>query len=202
MTANSKKNLIITLTCLALIFGCEECFRRKLGGFAGSYPFVEYWDINATEKEIIKAIEEIKIENPDLQPPNQKELTSIRSVDYDYGSDEMIQYMEKYLKDSLTPKPPMTKNNTKSAYWLYIDFYYKSTNQVVHTWTRPDSEGKNPVTTFALVSFSKYDNPYDYKLINRDFWYVANKIEISKFQKTIVDKIQERIDKNRQNSIK
>jgi hypothetical protein len=200
MNVNTKKYLILILTCFTLVWGCEECVRRKIGGFGGSYPFVEYWDIKATEKEIVKAIVELKTENPDLQPPNQKELTSTREISYDGDSEEYKQYFEKSLKDSSTPKPPMTKSNSKAEYWLYIDFFYKNSNEVVHTWTRPDFD--STITTFALVSISKYDNPYDYKLINRDYWYVANKMEINKFKKTIVDRIQEKIDKNRLNSTK
>ena len=188
MTTKTKKYLLITLTSFLFLWGCEELFRRKIGGFAGSYPFVEYWDLKATESEITDAIIELKKEIPSLQPPYSKALVPTRTYDYDWGTDEMKNYLELSLKDSTLPMPPLTKSNSKSDYWLYIDFYYPDTKEIVHTWTRPDFDPT--VTTFALVSIGG-------KLINRDYWYVANKMEINKFEKTIVDRIQEKIDKKR-----
>jgi hypothetical protein len=195
MTNNRIKYLLIFLTVFLFFWGCEELFRRKIGGFAGSYPFVEYWDLKATEAEVIDAIVELKGENRNLQPPNQKEFFNPRNVDYDWGTGEMKRHLELSLKDSTLPLPPMTKSNTKSDYWLYIDFYYPDTKEIVHTWTRPDFD--TTVTTFAFVSLSKIDNPTDHRLINRDFWYVANKRQISKFKSTFVDKIQDKINKRR-----
>ncbi len=195
MTSRMNKKIVIFLTLFLLLWGCEEFFRRKIGGFAGSYPFVEYWDLKASESEVIEAIVELKKENPELQPPNQKELFQPREVDYDWGTDEMKKYLELYLKDSTLQLPPMTKSNTKSEYWLYVNFYYPDTKEIVHTWTRPDFD--TTVTTFAFVSLSRLENPTDRRLINRDFWYLANRRQISKFSSTFVDKIQEKIDKRR-----
>jgi hypothetical protein len=169
--------------------------RRVIGGFAGSYPFVEHWDINAPEAEVIEAIKELKKENPSLQPPNQTELTSQRDTGYNWNTLEMIEYKEKLLKDTLTPLPERTYGNTYTDYWLYVDFYYADTKQVVHTWTRPDFD--STVTTFAFVSISSLDNPQDSKLINKDFWFIANKQQINKFKKLIVDRINARIDRRK-----
>ena len=169
--------------------------RRIIGGFAGSYPFVEYWDIDAPEAEVIEVIKELKKEDPSLQPPNQTELTSKRDTGYNWSTIEMIEYKEKLLKDSLTPIPEHNYGNTYTDYWLYVDFYYPDTKQVVHTWTRPDFD--STVTTFAFVSISSLDNPQDSKLINKDFWFIANKRQINKFKKLIVDKIKARIDRKK-----
>lgn len=153
----STKQILIGLFCFFLLFwGCEEFLRRKIGGFAGSYPFVEYWDFKVTEPELIEIIEEVKMENPQLQPPGNTSLTTGRH-----------------------------------SYWFYINFYYSDTKEVVHTWTRPDFDSTK--TTLALVSFSEIDNPQERKLINRDFWYVANKMEISKFERLILERIKEKV---------
>ena len=195
MTSKTKKFVVIILTGFLFFWGCEEVFRRKIGGFAGSYPFVEYWDLKATESEVIDAIVELKKENPDLQPPNQKELFFPRKVDYDWGTDEMKKHLELSLKDSILELPPLIKSNSKSEYWLYINFYYSDTKEIVHTWTRPDFD--TTITTFAFVSLNSINNPTNHRLINRDFWYVANNTQIIKFKSTFVYKIQEKIDRRR-----
>jgi hypothetical protein len=73
--------------------------------------------------------------------------------------------------------------NTKSDYWLYKDFYYSDTGEIVHTWTRSDVD--STTTTLALVSLND-------RLINRDYWYLVNKMEISKFKARIVGRIQDK----------
>lgn len=195
MNRKTKRILIIISCCFFFVWGCEEFMRRVIGGFAGSYPFVEHWDVNAPEAEVLEVIKELKQEDPSLQPPNQPELTSKRDTGYNWNTIEMIEYKEKLLKDSLTPLPEHNYGNTYTDYWLYVDFYYADTKQVVHTWTRPDFD--STVTTFAFVSISSLDNPQDSKLINKDFWFIANKRQINKFKKLIVDRIKARIDRKK-----
>lgn len=187
MKTKAEKYIVTFFACFLLFWGCEELLRRKIGGFAGSYPFVEYWDLKATEEEVLEAIKVVKQENPSLQPPYQEELVPMRNSEYDWDSPEMIEYNKRFDLDSLTPLPPKTKANTKQGYWLYVDFYYNDTGETVHTWTRPSFDGK---TTFALVSLND-------RLINRDYWYLANKREIKKFKTRIVDKIQDKIKQKR-----
>ena len=182
MISKAGKYFYIIVLIFLLFWGCEEFLRRKIGGFAGSYPFAKSWDLNATEEEVINAIVELKKQNHDLQPPKEKELYFPRSMEYDYGSDEMIKFLVMKAKDSTLPLPPMTKSNTRSEYWLHINFYYKDTNEILYTWTRPAVD--TTMTTFALVSIGD-------KYINRDYWYLANKLEIRKFRKNVVDKLEE-----------
>lgn len=197
MNRRTKRILIISTICFLVLFAGEEFFRRVIGGFAGSYPYVEYWDINATEAEVIDAIKELKNEDHSLQPPNQVELTVKRDTGYIWTSDEMIEYKEKLKKDSLTPLPEQNYDNYYHDYWLFIDFYYADTKEVVHTWTRPEFDSN--VTTFAFYSLSD-ENRDNERLINKDFWYWANKSQISKFKRTIVDRIQAKIDKKKSGS--
>ncbi len=196
---NRNNNIIILLAAFLSIWGCEEFVRRKIGGFAGSYPFAESWDIHATEDEVIAAIVELKRENPSLQPPNEEELYFPRKMDYDWGSDEMKDHLHRSiaLKDSTLPLPPMTKSNTTSGNWLFIHFYYSGTKEIVYTWTSPEY-GDTTITTFAFVSLRNIDNPKGTrKLINRDFWYLANKWQIHKFKTTVVDRIKEIVARKR-----
>ena len=71
-----KKIIIIIVCGFLLLFVAEEFFRRVMGGFAGSYPFVESWNIAAKEEDVIKAIEELKNENPGLRPPGDSSFRS------------------------------------------------------------------------------------------------------------------------------
>jgi hypothetical protein len=89
----------------------------------------------------------------------------------------MKEYLEKLKADSLTPLPEKNFDNYYHDYWLYVNLYYPDTQEIVHTWTRPDFN--QSVTTFAFVSLSSLENPTEYCLINRDFWYIANKREIN-----------------------
>ncbi|HEY0220979.1 MAG TPA: hypothetical protein VGC58_02020 [Candidatus Paceibacterota bacterium] len=172
--------------------------RRVIGGFAGSYPFVESWDINAPEEEVLEAIKELKKEYPSLQPPNQKELISKRDTGYNWDTIEMIKYKEKRVSDSLTALPEHNDSNSFADYWLYVDFYYADTRQVIHTWTRPNID--NAITTFAFVSISNLDNPQNSKLINRDFWFIANKLQINKFKRLVVDRIKAKVDQRKRST--
>ncbi len=195
MNPKAIRILIIISCCFVFIWGCEEFMRRVIGGFAGSYPFVERWEINGPEAEVIKVIKELKTEDPSLQPPNQTELTSKRDTGYNWNTIEMIEYKEKLLKDSLTPLPEHNYGNTYTDYWLYVDFYFADSKQVVHTWTRPNFDSTR--TTFAFVSISSLNNPQDSKLINKDFWFIANKRQINKFKRLIVDRIKAKIDRKK-----
>jgi len=186
---------VLLVFCFLFLFATNEFLRRKIGGFAGSYPFVESWDIQASEREVIDAIKELNKVNPNFQTPNNIEFISKRDTGYIWTSYEMQEYLKKLKTDSLLPLPEKNYDNYYHDYWLYVNLYYPDTKEIVHTWTRPDFD--TSITTFAFVSLSKIDNPTDFRLINRDFWYIANKRQISRFKLTFVDKIQEQIDKKR-----
>lgn len=197
MRNKAVKYFALALIGFLSLWGCEEFFRRKIGRWAGSYPFVETWRFNGTEAEVITAIVELKTEHPEFQPPDEVKLFLPRTIEYDWGSEEMKAYLELAVYDSTLPLPPMSSSNTKEdSYWLYIDFYYPDTKEIVHTWTRPTVD--TTTTVFAFVSLAT-TNSVEYKLINRDFWYLANKHQIKKFKTTFVDRIQVKIDEKKLN---
>jgi|JI6StandDraft_1071083.scaffolds.fasta_scaffold279399_1 hypothetical protein len=187
-----KKTFIIFTICFFCVWGCEEFLRRKLGGLAGSYPFVESWEINAPEREVLEAIIILKKQMPELQPPSIKMLIGKRDTTYGWKSDSLfIDYVIKLETDSLAIAP-IDSNKITTDYWLHVAFYYKETNEIVYTWTRPDVMDSSK-TTLALIGFSIADDSTDYRLINRDFWYLANKMQIHKFKKTILQPILDKI---------
>ena len=155
-----KKISIILIGCFLFLWGCEELLRRKIGGFAGSYPFVESWVLDIPEDELIQIIRELKLKNPELKPPFDSVLTGERH-----------------------------------SYWFFTKFYYPDSKEVVHTWLRPDHDTTK--TTLAFYSLTDSDSPNEHRLINRDFWYLANKSEIRKFEKTIVEPLRVEIRKKK-----
>ncbi len=202
----TKKILLGLLCGFVLLFAAQEIFRRCIGGFAGSYPFVAYWDLNINEADLIEIIKEVKTEDPSLQPPNQKTLAYGRDSGYVKESMQMEIYRDELKKDSTAKLPNHDQSNSYgneangwTDYWYYIDFYYPDTKEIVHTWTRPDRN--KSVTTFALISFSPLNDTASFKLINRDFWYLANRQQISKFEKIILDRIQQKINDRKKSGI-
>lgn len=194
MTRKTKKILIVLFCLFLIIWGAEEFSRRIFGGFAGSYPYVESWEIYGSEKEVIEVINELKQEDVSLTPPHKKEFPKQRDTGYNWNSIEMFEYKKKLAIDSLTPIPEHSYENTYSDYWLYFDFYYSDTKETVHTWTRPKNSN---VTTFAFIGISSGDSQENYNYINKDYWYLENKKQIRKFKQRFVDKIIKRISERK-----
>lgn len=157
----TKKVLLVLIGGGLLLWGSEEFLRRKIGGFAGSYPFVESWVLDVSETELIQIITEMKEKHPNLQPPFDTTLIGERH-----------------------------------SYWCFIKFYYPDSKEIVHTWVRPNYDTTK--TTLAFYSLTGSESPNKHRLINRDFWYLANKNEIRKFEKTIVDPLKTEIIKKKQ----
>jgi len=187
--------VFITLVAFLLFWGCEEFFRRKIGGFAGSYPYVEYWEINASEIEIIEAIKALNQNNINFKPPKNINFISERDTGYKWHSTEMLEYLDKLQTDSLKPLPEKNYNNYHHDYWLHINLYYPDTKEIVRAWTRPNFD--TTITTFAFHSLSRVNVPSDFRLINKDFWYIENKRQIRKFRRTFVEKIKEQLEKKK-----
>ena len=188
---------IIVLLGFLFLFGANEFSRRQIGGLAGSYPFVESWEIKASEREVIDAIKGLNKVNANFNPPGNIEFISKRDTGYNWTSLEMQAYTKKFNLDSLTALPEKNDDNYYHDYWLYVTLYYPDTKEIVNTFTRPGLD--TTITTFAFESLNKIDNPTKFRLINRDFWYLDNKRQIKKFKELIVDKIQAQIDRKRKN---
>jgi len=177
--------IVILIVSFLCIWGCEEFYRRKIGGIGGSYPFVESWQINYPESEVLKAISELKDSNQ-----------IIGRYVYDWQTSEMVNYEAQLKKDPSIPLPEHTDRNSTKMYWCFINFYYSDTKETVLAWTRPDVTDSS-ITTLALVGFDKLNDSTDYRLINRDFWYVANKLEIRKFKNSILNPILDKLKESK-----
>ena len=142
---------------LLLIWGAEEFMRRKIGGFAGSYPYVESYEFNVPQVELNRLIEEVKNEHPDLRPLSDSSYTS--------------------------------------SYWYYVSFRYKDTDELVRAWTREEYRDSSSAT-LAFIGLNPGPGYTDLRLINRDFWFLANKRQITKFKREIVERIEAKISKH------
>ena len=58
-----KKISLIVISLILLISG-YELLRRHVGGFAGSYPFAESWEVKMTMAEIEHNLEKLHEKNP------------------------------------------------------------------------------------------------------------------------------------------
>lgn len=198
-----KTFLTIALISAGLFFVWTGFLWRIFGcSFAGSYPCVETWDLKVKEKDLIQIIQDIKREYPELRPPDTNWKDG-RTKNWDSTD---LQALEMYNKD-LSPQ---------YSYWYHIEFYYQDTKEIVHTWTRPDYDSS--LTTFAFVGISSYkiksnpttdslrikllpensqavDDNIDFKAINRDFGYFANKRQVWKFETNILNLIRQKISK-------
>ncbi len=196
---------VVLLLCFSVFFIANEIHRRFISGFSGSYGFVEYWDFDVKESDLIEIIEDLKKEDYTLQPPVKPRHKLGRGSGF-YDKDALMEEHYQELESDSTAKPPEhnernsfgNSENGWKNYWYFIDFYYSDTKQIVHTWTRPIDER---TTTFALISFSKINYSDEVKLINRDFWYLANKLEIKKFEKNIVNRIRQKLEQRNKSGI-
>ncbi|MEI6950357.1 hypothetical protein V9K67_24460 [Paraflavisolibacter sp. H34] len=197
MLYKRKQIVIILLLFFLLLWGCEEYCRRVIGGWSGNFSFAEVWTLDATEKEVIEVIKELKKENPSLRPPTEIDPKYVRDSGYIEESLDMLVYREQ-LKTNPTLKPPphRPENSFGSAktsfrdFYLHVYFYYSDTKEVIHAFTRPDSDSINTVFGFYSISDESHNNE---RYINADFWYLANKKQIKKFKKLILNPIKVKI---------
>ncbi|HEY0029779.1 MAG TPA: hypothetical protein VGC65_03385 [Bacteroidia bacterium] len=177
---------ILLLIALSLFFlWTGYLWKFFSSGFAGSYPAVETWSLPVSEEKLIEIIKQIKTEHPELQPPLDTEQTTGRTKNWD--STELVQPVDWSL---MSPQ---------YSYWYFITFYYSDTNENVYTWIRPNNDTTS--TTIALIALATHIDSLtpiheiktDYKSINKDYGYFANRREISKFKDEILELIEEKI---------
>ena len=108
-----------------------------------------------------------------------------------YAKEEDVIQAIKEIKNENLNLRPAKDTSFRDSYWYHVDFYYTDTKQTVHAWTRP---GINEFTTdLAFVSLSSSDTSEENKLINKDFWFLANRREINKFKTLVVNKLEKKL---------
>ena len=128
----------------------------------GSYPFVETYELNHSEANVIQAINKFKTDNPDFIVPKVK-INNTGTFD-----------LPGERKDSLD-------------HWYHVYFYFKKENLIIYTWTRPVTKNK---TTFAFVSINKGLSIGNWQDINHDLSSSENDRLIQIFETEILKPIQ------------
>jgi hypothetical protein len=161
-----KRNNIKIFGCLTAVIG----FILFICVFAwtmapGSYARAETYEFDIPEDSLIAIIEEVKNENPDIN--------LIKEVNIQNGKNFKL----------------IDGRSDELDYWYSIYFYYPDKNEILHTWTRPNSERS---TTFAFVGINSGLSLGNWKTINESFWWWKNKPDVEEFENRILNKIKEK----------
>lgn len=131
---------------------------------AGSYECVQTWNFKVTETNLIKIIQEIKNEHPELKVPNDVDPSFER---YEYWCKFTF-----YYKDTNQDIFTWSRPNEDSLYTTFA---------LIAVSTHIDS-----LTPYDKIIL-------DRKEINRDYEYFENRKEIEKFEGRIINLIEEKI---------
>ena len=159
-----RKSLIrssIVVTSLSMCIFQYSC--SSVAG--GSYPYAETYKLKFSEQKVIDAIKMFKNDHPELLVPK----VQIENKGSFVVTDER--------EDS-------------SSHWYHFYFYYKNENQIINTWTRPETD---QITTLAFVGINDGLNLGNWKYINRDFSAVENEKVKKQFRDRILDSIIQRL---------
>lgn len=133
---------------------------------AGTDPFAECYELNASEEDVIKAINDLKKQEPDLIPPT---------------------YLRKFID---------INGGRNDAYTYLVYFYYREENKVLETWTRPNNNYGTTLAFVAVndnLSVKNWNdamNSYGWNTINDDYWFWENRRLKKQFEERIVLKIK------------
>lgn len=109
--------VLINLLLLATLASCNLS--------PGSYPNAEIYEFGVTEDELIKIIELVKKENPEINLTQSVKIPN-------GGTSELM--------------------DERRDNWYSFYFYYPDKNQIVKTWTRSTFDG---TTNFAFVGVNQ-----------------------------------------------
>ena len=156
---------IISISVVGIfIFWTGYLWKKFSCGIAGSFVCAETWQLKIPEKDLIEIIKEIKIEHPDLEPPNAAYPTSGR---HEYWYDNLFHY-----KETNEDIHTWTRQSSDPAF---------TTIALISISTHIDS----------LTPISEIKS--DRREINRDLSWYANKKEIWRFENRILDLINQKI---------
>lgn len=160
---------IIFILCLLVVgfFFLWTSYLWKIfsSSIAGSYTHVQTWTFKVKESELIKIINEIKKEHPELEPPNVTYPTSGRNG---YWYDFLFYYSDTKQDIQTWTRPERDSLSTTFAF-VAVFPHIDATTQLK-------------------------DMKMDRREINHDFDYWENRREIKKFENTIVKLIEQKIN--------
>ncbi|WP_034257673.1 hypothetical protein [Altibacter lentus] len=157
-----ERNLVIGILAVFVILILGYYF---IWSFApGSYARAEIYEFDVSENELIEIIQEFKKENSTLNLSSKV-----------IGSNGEEQYL----------------NDHKKGYWHSFYFYYPDKNQIIHTWTRPNSNNK---TDFAFVAVNDGLILGNWKNVNDSFFWWKNTSMKKEFENRILKQIKDKVE--------
>ncbi len=133
----------------------------------GSYPRAEIYEFDIPEETLIKIIEDFKRDNPEL---------SLTKEIYIPNGGKVI------LKDG--------KRNEKE-FWYSFYFYYPDKNQIIKTWTRPNTKS---TTYFAFAGINNGLTLGNWRNVNESIFWWKNTPVKKEFEERILNRIKEKVN--------
>jgi hypothetical protein len=161
------KKIIIFSLLLAIIvclFWFGYFWKVSKSRIAGVYTHAETWCLKITERDLIAALNKLKHEYKELEPPNVSYPTSGKA---DYGYDFIF-----YYADTDENVQVFVKRNSDPLY---------TTLGLVAITSHIDS-----LTPIDAIRSERHE-------INCDYNYFENKMQISKFENKVIKPLQEKI---------
>ncbi len=125
----------------------------------GSYPRAEKYTFSIPEDSLIRIIEEVKKESPELNLDTSVKVPNGGNFELEDG---------------------------RKSYWYSIYFFYSDKQEIIHTWTRPID---NNSTTFAFVGINSGLTLGNWRTVNSSFWWWQSDSDIEEFERRILTKI-------------
>ncbi len=157
---------LICSSVLAFFLWTMYLWKFFKSNHVGSYPTAKTWSIPAKEDEVIRIINELKKEHPELDPPNNA-TPNHRTVRYWYL--EIFHYEDTDEDIEIYLRP------TQDSLYTILGF----TSVMPHMDTLTPAEKLNYTSN---------------KDINKDYGYFENKSQIKKFEEQILHPIMEKIE--------
>ena len=148
---------------------------------AGTFLYAERYKIDASEEEVLKAVQIFKSQNPQYNPPDS------------------ITMHGRHLSNAF--------EEGRRGHYYFLYFYDKENKQIYLTWTRQSVPRIGEVETTPKTTFALYAIRTGFKLdiqapqINNDFTRKENRYYKKRFEDLYLNKIKEIVAQNKKQKI-
>jgi len=160
------KKIIIIIIIGTIFIACVLCFAFIFS--PGTYSNVKKYELNYSEEEISTAINVLKKKHPELVVP-EVTINNTKKIELLDGKSKQNSNLQKFY------------------------FYIKDENKILYIWISPDNKNK---TTLAFVSVNHGLNLGNWKHINKDLSTSENDSIIEKFEKLILNNLQNELNED------
>jgi hypothetical protein len=117
----------------------------------------------------------------------------VKYYKFDISGDSLLTVLtsEFGLTKVADDKPYITTIELDTTDCSYVQLYYPMTNDYIHLWVRT-SQRFTTGTEIIFYGISNSPDFLDSKIINRDYDYIFRKLTTDKFERLIIDRINEK----------